>query len=70
MVLYCISQLFIYDGTSSDLTGELGSPKAHTGGIYAVSTVECCRKIQLLVSNVPYVWDKSVATWPEATMCE
>lgn len=29
-------KVFIYDGTSSDLVGEVGSP-AHSGGVYGVS---------------------------------
>lgn len=28
--------MFIYDGTSSDLVGEVGSP-AHSGGVYGVA---------------------------------
>lgn len=29
-------KVFIYDGTSSDLVGEVGSP-AHSGGVYGVA---------------------------------
>ena len=29
-------KVFIYDGTSSDLVGEVGSP-AHQGGVYGVN---------------------------------
>lgn len=29
-------KVFLYDGSSSDLVGEIGSP-AHKGGVYAVS---------------------------------
>lgn len=30
-------KVFLYDGSSADLVGEIGSP-AHKGGVYAVST--------------------------------
>jgi WD40 repeat protein len=30
-------KVFIYDGSSADLIGEIGSP-AHKGGVYAVSS--------------------------------
>ncbi|XP_005098277.1 actin-interacting protein 1 [Aplysia californica] len=29
-------KLFMYDGKTSDLIGELGAPKAHAGGIYSI----------------------------------
>ena len=29
--------MFIYDGITSELKGELGAPKAHAGSVYSVS---------------------------------
>ena len=37
-------KVYLYDGTTSELVGEVGSP-AHQGGVYGVS---CCRKFNSL----------------------
>lgn len=47
-------KVYIYDGTTSDLVGEVGSP-AHQGGVYGVSELNIsrsCQKISLLVKSV------------------
>lgn len=50
-------KLFIYDGVTSELKGELGAPKAHAGGIYAM----CFNKdgSKLLTAS----GDKSAKIW-------
>jgi len=50
-------KLFIYDGTSSDLISEMGAPKAHAGGIYAISFNKDGSKL-LTVSG-----DKTAKIW-------
>jgi WD40 repeat protein len=37
-------KVFLYDGSSADLIGEMGSP-AHKGGVYAVSINSKCHGI-------------------------
>lgn len=32
-------QAYVYDGKTAEKVGELGSPSAHNGGIYAVSAI-------------------------------
>ncbi|XP_022916456.2 actin-interacting protein 1 [Onthophagus taurus] len=53
-------KVFIYDGTSSDLVGEVGSP-AHNGGVYGVSWSPDGR--QLLTSS----GDKTARLWDVET---
>jgi WD40 repeat protein len=43
-------KVFLYDGTSSDLIGEIGSP-AHKGGVYAVSIKE-----PIPLYMITYLW--------------
>lgn len=38
-------QAYVYDGKTAEKVGELGSPSAHNGGIYAVSAI-------ILISSV------------------
>lgn len=35
-------KVFIYDGATADLVGEVGSP-AHKGGVYGVSIIGCVK---------------------------
>ncbi|CAL1530211.1 unnamed protein product, partial [Lymnaea stagnalis] len=50
-------KLYIYDGKTSDLTGELGAPKAHSGGIYSMCFSPDGKKL-LTVSG-----DKTAKIW-------
>ncbi|CAG5120927.1 unnamed protein product [Candidula unifasciata] len=50
-------KLFVYDGNTSDLIGELGAPKAHAGGIYSISFSADSKKL-LSVSG-----DKTAKIW-------
>ncbi|XP_057373517.1 LOW QUALITY PROTEIN: actin-interacting protein 1-like [Daphnia carinata] len=54
-------KIFIYDGKTSDLIGELGSP-AHSGGVYAVAWSPDSKSL-LSASG-----DKTCKTWDVATM--
>ncbi|KAK0058366.1 actin-interacting protein 1 [Biomphalaria pfeifferi] len=50
-------KLFVYDGKSSDIIGELGAPKAHAGGIYSICFSPDGKKL-LTVSG-----DKTAKIW-------
>lgn len=50
-------KLYIYDGKTSDLIGELGAPKAHSGGIYSICFSPDGKKL-LSVSG-----DKTAKIW-------
>jgi WD40 repeat protein len=43
-------KVFLYDGSSADLIGEIGSP-AHKGGVYAVSV-----KQKMPLYLIMYLW--------------
>jgi WD40 repeat protein len=47
-------KVFIYDGSSADLIGEIGSP-AHKGGVYAVS-IEQKMPFYLTICIFIYLW--------------
>lgn len=36
---FSLIQAYVYDGKTAEKVGELGSPSAHNGGIYAVSAI-------------------------------
>lgn len=37
--MFFLYQAYVYDGKTAEKVGELGSPSAHNGGIYAVSAI-------------------------------
>lgn len=43
--MFFLYQAYVYDGKTAEKVGELGSPSAHNGGIYAVSAI-------ILISSV------------------
>lgn len=38
-MFFFLYQAYVYDGKTAEKVGELGSPSAHNGGIYAVSAI-------------------------------
>lgn len=53
-------KVFIYDGATADLVGEVGGP-AHKGGVYGVSCIKSCKN--------PHMWYLCVSELKKKIFC-